>query len=73
MVVRAVGNGSIQNKLDRIMLRAIAPIQMLTLPIECSPVSDEWIPENQLARGVFEWENKLLVTANLERILFEGN
>jgi hypothetical protein len=55
------------------MLRVIPPIQMLTLPIDCSPVSDEWIPENYLAKGVYEWENKLLVAAHIDNILSGGN
>ena len=73
MVVRAIRNSSIQTNPDRIILRAIPPIQMLTLPIDCSPAADDWIPENRFARGVYEWGNKLLVTAHLEHILFGGN
>ena len=73
MVVRAVQNGSTKKNVDRMMLRVIPPIQMLTLPIDCSPVSDEWIPENYLAKGVYEWENKFLVAAHIDNILGGGN
>jgi len=72
MVVRAAQNGSTQKNVDRMMLRVIPPIQMLTLPIECFPVSDEWIPEKYLAKGVYEWENKFLVAVHIENILYEG-
>ena len=73
MVVRAAQNGSAQKNVDRMMLRVIPPIQMLTLPIECSPVSDEWIPDNYLAKGVYEWENKFLVATHIDDILRGGN
>jgi len=53
----------------RIMLQVVPPIRMLTLPIECHPVSDEWIPAGHLARGVYEWKNRFLVTAHMEKIL----
>jgi chemotaxis signal transduction protein len=72
MVVRSAVNGSVQNDVDRMMLRVIPPIRMLTLPIECSPVSDDWIPMNCLAKGVYEWEDKFLVAAHIEKILGEG-
>ena len=72
MVVRAAQNGFPHKKVDRMMLRVIPPIQMLTLPIECFPASDEWIPENHLTKGIYEWENKYLVAAHIETILSEG-
>ncbi|MGD2029257.1 MAG: chemotaxis protein CheW [Desulfobacterales bacterium] len=53
----------------RIMLQVIPPMQMLTLPIDCDPVSGIWIPEGHLVRGVYEWENKFLVVAHMEKIL----
>jgi purine-binding chemotaxis protein CheW len=73
MVVRAAHNGSTQKNVDRMMLRVVPPIQMLTLPIECFPASDEWIPRNYLAKGIYEWKNKFLVAAHIETILREGN
>ena len=73
MVVRAAQNVSTRQKVDRMMLRVIPPIQMLTLPIDCSPVSDEWIPQNYLAKGVYEWENKFLVASHIDNILIGGN
>jgi hypothetical protein len=42
---------------------------MLTLPIECSPVSDGWIPENFFSRGVYEWEDGFLVVAHMKNII----
>jgi chemotaxis signal transduction protein len=53
----------------RIMLQVVPPMQMLTLPINCDPVSDEWIPARHLVRGVYEWENKFLVVAHMGKIL----
>ena len=45
------------------------PIRMLTLPIECSPVSDEWIPEKIFTKAVYEWEDGFLVVADMKNIL----
>ena len=73
MVVRAAQNGFGQEKVERIMLRIIPPIQMLTLPIECSPTSCEWIPENRMAKGIYEWENNFLVALGVENILGGGD
>jgi chemotaxis signal transduction protein len=73
MVVRAAQNGYGQNDADRMMLRVIPPIHMLTLPIECSPVSGERIFENYLAKGVYEWKNNFLVAVDVENILDGGN
>jgi chemotaxis signal transduction protein len=73
MVVRAAQNGTVQKNVDRLMLQVIPPIQMLTLPIECFPASDDWIPESYLAKGVYEWENKFLVAVHIENILGGGN
>lgn len=53
----------------RIMLHVVPPFRMLALPIDCNPVSDEWIPARHLVRGVYEWENKFLVVAHMEVIL----
>jgi chemotaxis signal transduction protein len=53
----------------RIMLQVVPPFRMLALPIDCDPVSDEWIPVRHLVRGVYEWENKFLVIAHMEKIL----
>ena len=69
MVVRVVRNGSAQKNIERVMLRVIPPIRMLTLPIDCFPVSDEWVPQNNLTKAVYEWENKFLVAVHIENIL----
>ena len=69
MVVRAFKNEAAPMGIYRIMLRVVPPIRMLTLPIECSPVSDEWIPEKIFARGVYEWEDGFLVVAHMKNIL----
>jgi chemotaxis signal transduction protein len=57
----------------RIMVRVVPPIRMLALPIDCAPVSDEWIPGRQLLRGVYEWEDKFLLVAHMEKILDRKN
>ena len=53
----------------RIMLQVVPPFRMLALPIDCNPGSDEWIPARHLVRGVYEWEDKFLVVAHMEKIL----
>lgn len=69
MVVRALKNEAAPMGIYRIMLRIVPPIRMLTLPIECSPVSDGWIPENFFTKGVYEWEDGFLVVAHMKNIL----
>ena len=69
MVVRALKNEGAPMGIYRIMLRIVPPIRMLTLPIECSPVSDGWISENFFSRGVYEWEDGFLVVAHMKNII----
>jgi chemotaxis signal transduction protein len=69
IVVQAPQKDAGQWSCYRIMLQAVAPIRMLTLPIECRPVSAEWIPAGHLARGVYEWKNNFLVVAHIAKIL----
>ena len=69
MVVRALKDEAAPMGIYRIMLRIVPPIRMLTLPIECSPVSDEWIPEHFFTKGVYEWENGFLVVAHMKNII----
>ena len=69
MVVRALKNEAAPMGIYRIMLRIVPPIRMLTLPIECSPVSDGWVPENFFTKGVYEWEDGFLVVAHMKNIL----
>ena len=73
MVVRTSKNDSTSMEMYRIMLRVVPPIRMLTLPIECSPVSNRWIPEKSFARAVYEWEDGFLVVAHMANILCGGN
>jgi hypothetical protein len=53
----------------RIMLQVVPPFRMLALPIDCDPVSYDWIPARHLVRGVYEWENNLLVITHMGKIL----
>lgn len=53
----------------RIMVRMAAPIQMLPLPIECTPVSKGWPADRHLTKGVYEWKNGWLVVAHMENIV----
>jgi chemotaxis signal transduction protein len=69
MVVRALKNEAAPMGIYRIMLRIVPPIRMLTLPIECSPVSVGWIPEIFFTKGVYEWEDGFLVVAHMKNIL----
>ena len=58
-------------KIYNIMLRAVPPIRLLTLPIPCTPVSDDCISHKRYVRAVYEWEDGLLVVANMAKILSE--
>jgi len=69
MVVRALKNEAAPMGIYRIMLRIVPPIRMLTLPIECSPISNGWIPENFFIKGVYEWEDGFLVAAHMKNII----
>ena len=69
MVVRALKCETAPTGVYRIMLRIVPPVRMLTLPIECSPVSAEWIPETFFTKGVYEWEGGFLVVAHMKNIL----
>ena len=69
MVVRALKDEAAPMGVYRIILRIVPPIRMLTLPIECSPVSNGWIPEKFFAKGVYEWEGGFLVVAHMKNIL----
>ncbi|MGD9138732.1 MAG: chemotaxis protein CheW [Desulfobacterales bacterium] len=68
MVIRAMRDEGDPMGIYRLMLRVVPPIRMVALPIECIPVSDDWIPESFFARGVFEWEDGLLVIADMKKI-----
>lgn len=73
MVVRAVKSDAAPTNFYRIMLRVVPPIRMLKLPLECSPVSDGWIPKKYFAQSVYEWANGFLVVAHMKNILTGGN
>ena len=69
MVVRvAEARGGNANGLQGI-LRVSPNIQMLSLPIECTPVSSGWASHEHLIRGVYEWKKGLLVVVHMENIL----
>ena len=55
--------------LDRIMLRMTPPVRMLPLPIDCSPVSHNWISDKLQTKGIYDWEDGILVLADIEKIL----
>ncbi len=69
MVVRALKNEAAPMGIYRIMLRIVPPIRMLTLPIDCSPVYDTWIPEKFFTKAVYEWDDGYLVVADMKNIL----
>jgi chemotaxis signal transduction protein len=72
MVVRAIKNEAAPMEVYRVILRVVPPIRMMTLPIECAPVSDEWIPNNYFAKFVYEWKDGFLVVAHMKHI-FDGS
>jgi chemotaxis signal transduction protein len=69
MVVRAFRNRAAPMGFHRIMLQIVPPIRILTLPVECVPVSARWIPENFFTKGVYEWEEGILVVVHMKNIL----
>ncbi len=70
MIVLRVPTGNVDHRgRHRMMLQVTPPFRMLALPIDCDPVSYDWIPARHLVRGVYEWENNLLVIANMGKIL----
>ena len=72
MVVQASKKNADSTERYRIMVRVVPPIRMQTLPIECVPVSGEWIPEKYFARAVYEGDDGFLVVAHMKNILFGG-
>lgn len=52
------------------ILRAIQPIRMFSLPIDCIPVSYAgWVPNENLVRAVYEWEKSYLIVVHIGKIL----
>jgi len=68
MVIRAMRDEGDPMGIYRLMLRVVPPIRMVALPVECNPVSDDWFPESLFAKGVFEWEEGLLVIPDMKKI-----
>lgn len=52
--------------------KVASAIRMLSLPINCSPASNGWIPDTSLVRGIYEWDEGFLVVVRTENIL-SGN
>ena len=73
MVVRALQSNGPSSGADRVMLRITPPVRMLTLPIECTPVFCSSISDIIYTKGVYDWENGILVVADIERILGRSN
>ena len=73
MVVRAARKADTPVNGYRSMLRVVPSIRMVTLPIPCTPVSVEWLPEQSLVRGVYEWEKGFLVVVKIDKSLLGGN
>ena len=73
MVVRALPVNGAASGPDRIMLRMTPPVRMLTLPLECKPVSCSAISDKIYTKGVYDWDNGILVVAAIEKILGRPN
>ena len=69
-VVRTPQKNKNQMTCCRIMVRMAAPIQMLPLPTDCSPVSNQWPATRQFIRGVYEWKNGWLIVVQMENVLW---
>ncbi len=73
MVVRVPHKNQSSVNPQRMMLRITPPVRMLTLPIESNPVSPNGINAKIPTKGVYDWENRFLVVADLEKILMGSN
>ena len=51
------------------LLRVAPNMQMLSLPIQCTPASNGCIPREDMVRGVYEWKEGFLVLVHMENIL----
>jgi chemotaxis signal transduction protein len=70
VLIRSVGEEGAQK---RSLIRTLSGVRMMTLPIKCHPVPFyHLVSEPVLVRGVYEWENGLLLVVNMENIL-KGN
>ena len=73
MVVRTLLLNGTSSGPDRIMLRMTPPVRMLTLPIECTPISCSSISDKIYTKGVYDWDKSILVVADLEKIMQRPN
>ena len=56
---------------NRVMVRMAVPIQMLSLPVECAPASNDGPGNRSFTRGVYEWQDGWLIVVQLEKILWQ--
>ncbi len=73
MVVRTLQLNGTSSGPDHIMLRMTPPVRMLTLPIECTPISCSSISDKIYTKGVYDWDKGILVVADIEKITERPN
>ena len=73
MVVRVPHKNQSSASPQRMMLRITPPVRMLTLPIESHPVSPNGIIGKLQTKGIYAWENRVLVVADLEKIIRDSS
>ena len=70
MVVRAAAEEAALGTALLCMLDVDPSMRMLSLPIECRAAkANGWIPQKDLVRGVYEWEEGFLVVAHMGKVL----
>ena len=70
MVVRTAGKEPDHGEGLLCMLNVDPAIRMASLPIKCTPVKvNGGIPKRDLVRGLYEWEEGLLVVVHMENIV----
>lgn len=69
LVIKSVRQEGSEIRENYGMLRVSRQIQMLNLPIQCSPAPKQWIPQEHLVREVYEWENGFLIVTQIQAIL----
>ncbi len=73
MLVRSANFGHGQPAGSSGVMRSIIgthrTIRLVTLPIECAPVTAHWIPHRELIRGAYKWGQGILVVADINTIL----
>jgi purine-binding chemotaxis protein CheW len=69
MVVRMRKGDNADDTALQGVIKVVSAIRMVSLPIPCTPSSNGRLPRGELVRGIYEWDEGVLVVANMENIL----